>query len=134
MQQIYSIYSINKFTPMLKCEINKVALQLYWNYNLALVLSCKFAVYFQNIFLQEHLWRTTSDYSRSIFRILSHIYDEAYWRKQLTAFSSVLSSFLCFQNKKLYTLFVKCSVFVKIISFKNLLQTSLKSLFKNIAI
>ena len=44
MQQIY------RGTPMLKCNFNKVALQLYWNYTSALVFSSKFALYFQNTF------------------------------------------------------------------------------------
>ena len=51
MQQIYSR------TPMPKCDFNKVAKQVS-----ALVFSCKFAVYFQNIFSQEHLWRAGSKF------------------------------------------------------------------------
>ena len=35
-------------TPMLKCDFNKIALQLYWNHTSAWAFSCKFAVYFQN--------------------------------------------------------------------------------------
>ena len=42
---------------MPKCDFNKVALQLYWNHISAWVFSCKFAAYFQNTFLQQHLWR-----------------------------------------------------------------------------
>ena len=37
-------------TAMPKCDFNKVAQQLYWNRTSARVLSCKFAVYFQNTF------------------------------------------------------------------------------------
>ena len=37
------------------------AKQLYWNQTLAWVFSCKSAEYFQNIFLQEHLWRVASE-------------------------------------------------------------------------
>ena len=48
MQQIY------RRTPMPKCDLNKVALQLYWNHTSAWVLACKFA------FSWEHLWRATS--------------------------------------------------------------------------
>ena len=43
-QQIY------RKTPMPKCNFNKVAKQLYWNQFSAWVMSCKFAVYFQNTF------------------------------------------------------------------------------------
>ena len=42
MQQIYWR------TPMPKCDLNRVTLQLYWNHTLAFVFSCKFAAYFQN--------------------------------------------------------------------------------------
>ena len=43
----------SKFTgehQMLKCDFNKVALQLYWNHTSAWVFPCKFAAYFQNAF------------------------------------------------------------------------------------
>ena len=33
---------------MPKCDFNKVAKNLYWNYTSAWVFSCKFAAYFQN--------------------------------------------------------------------------------------
>ena len=36
---------------MQKRDFNEVASQLYWNHISALVYSCKFAVYAQNIFL-----------------------------------------------------------------------------------
>ena len=45
---------------MPKCDLNKVAKQLYWNRTSAWVFSCKFAAYFQNTFLFEHLWRAAS--------------------------------------------------------------------------
>ena len=45
---------------MQKCNFNKVALQVYYNYIFAWVFFCKFAGYFQNTFLQEHLWRDAS--------------------------------------------------------------------------
>ena len=54
MQQIY------RRTPMLKYDFNKLAKQLYWNHTSAWVLSCKFAIYFQNIFLWEHVWKAAS--------------------------------------------------------------------------
>ena len=38
-------------TPMPKCDINKVASQLYWNHTSKSVFPCKFASYFQNTFL-----------------------------------------------------------------------------------
>ena len=44
MQQIY------RRTPMQKCDFNKVAKQ----YGLA--------AYFENIFSEEHLWTTASDF------------------------------------------------------------------------
>ena len=34
-----------------------VAKQLYWHHTSARLFSCKFAAYFQNTFLSEHLWR-----------------------------------------------------------------------------
>ena len=45
MQQIY------RRIPMPKCDFNKVAKQLYWNHTSAWVFPCKFATYFENIFL-----------------------------------------------------------------------------------
>ena len=50
MQQIY------RRTPMLKCDFNKVARQLYCNRTLTLLFPCTFAAYFQNTFFQEHFW------------------------------------------------------------------------------
>ena len=50
MQQIY------RRKPMPKRNFNKVANQVYWNNPSAWVFSCKFAVCFQNTFIQEHLW------------------------------------------------------------------------------
>ena len=58
MQQIY------RRTPMLKCDFNKVALQLYWNGTSAWVFSCKFAVCFQNTFFKEYLWVAASVHPR----------------------------------------------------------------------
>ena len=55
MQQIY------RRTSMLKCDLNKVALQLYRNHTLAQLFSCKFAAYFQNTFSQEHLQRAAPE-------------------------------------------------------------------------
>ena len=52
---------IYRRTSTLKCDFNKVALQLYWNYTSAWMFSCKFAAYFQNSFSQKHLWVTASD-------------------------------------------------------------------------
>ena len=58
MQQIY------RRAPVLKCDFNKIALQLNWNHTSAWVFSCKFAAYFQNTFSWEHLWRTASVFVR----------------------------------------------------------------------
>ena len=52
-----NIQQIYRTTPMPKCDFNKVAKKLYWNRTSALVFSCKFAEYFQNIFLLEQLWK-----------------------------------------------------------------------------
>ena len=54
MQQIY------RRTSMPKCNFNKVTKQLYWNHYSAWVFSCKFGVYFQNLFSREQLWRAAS--------------------------------------------------------------------------
>ena len=43
MQEIY------RRTPMPKCDLNKVAKQLYWNRTSAWLFSCKFAAYFPRI-------------------------------------------------------------------------------------
>ena len=58
MQQIY------RRAPVLKCDFNKIALQLNWNHTSAWVFSCKFAAYFQNTSSWEHLWRTASVFVR----------------------------------------------------------------------
>ena len=49
MQQIY------RRTLMLKCDFNKVTKQLCWNHTSVLVISFKFAAYFQNTFIYKHL-------------------------------------------------------------------------------
>ena len=54
MQQIY------RKAPMLKCDFNKVALQIYQNHASVWVFSCKFAAYFQNTFSEEHPWAAAS--------------------------------------------------------------------------
>ena len=46
---------------MPKCDLNKVAKQLYLNRTSAWVFSCKFAAYFQNTFSMEHLWVAASE-------------------------------------------------------------------------
>ena len=51
-------------TLMPKCDFSKVV-QFYWNHTSAWVFSYIFAAYFQNIFLQEHLWMATSEKSTS---------------------------------------------------------------------
>ena len=52
MQQLY------RRTPMPKCDLNKVVLQLYWNHTSAWVFTYKFAAYFQNTYTSEgNFWR-----------------------------------------------------------------------------
>ena len=55
MQQTYRI------TPMQKCDFNKSVKRLHWNHTSVFVFPCKFAAYFQNTFLYEHLWMAPSD-------------------------------------------------------------------------
>ena len=54
MQQIYM------GTLMLKCDLNKVSKQFYWNRTSARMFSPKFAAYFQNTFSQKRLWTAAS--------------------------------------------------------------------------
>ena len=54
MQKIY------RRTPVPTCDLNKVALQLYWNHTSTWVFSRKFPVYFQNTFSSENLWVAAS--------------------------------------------------------------------------
>ena len=49
-----NMLQIYRRTPM-SCNFNKVAKQLYWNHFSTWVFSSRFAAYFQNTFLQEHL-------------------------------------------------------------------------------
>ena len=45
-----NIQQIYRRMPMPKCNLNKVALQLYWNHTSVWLFSWKFAAYFQNTF------------------------------------------------------------------------------------
>ena len=45
-----NVLRIYMSTPTPKCDLNKIALQLYWNHRLAWAFSCKFPAYFQNTF------------------------------------------------------------------------------------
>ena len=58
---------------MPKCDINKVARQLYGNHTSTWVFSCKFATYFQNTFSQEHRWRAASETTRIKFSKLQRL-------------------------------------------------------------
>ena len=58
---------------MPKCDINKVARQLYGNHTSTWVFSCKFATYFQNTFSQEHLWRAASETTKIKFSKLQRL-------------------------------------------------------------
>ena len=40
--------------------LNKVVMQLHWNHTSALMLSCKYAEYFQTNFVQEHVQENVS--------------------------------------------------------------------------
>ena len=52
MQQIY------RKARAKKCDFNNVAKQFCWNLTSAWVFSCKFANYFENMFLEENFWET----------------------------------------------------------------------------
>ena len=56
-----NVQKILRRTPMPKCDFSKIAKQLYWNLTSAWVFSCKFAAYFQNTFVWDHLWVATSE-------------------------------------------------------------------------
>ena len=60
--EIWSQFTVEH--PCRSATSNKVALQLYWNRTSACVFSCKFAACFQNIFLEEHLWKTVSGFTK----------------------------------------------------------------------
>ena len=47
---------------MPKCDFNKVSLEFYGYHALVWMFFCKFAAYFQNTFLEEHLLMATSVY------------------------------------------------------------------------
>ena len=48
-------------THMWKCDVNKIAMQLYWNHTFALLFSCKSVVCLQNTLFEEHLWMTACE-------------------------------------------------------------------------
>ena len=50
--------------PVLKSDFNKVAKQLYLKLTLALVFSCKYAVYFQNTFTLSEVRQITLEYAQ----------------------------------------------------------------------
>ena len=58
---------IHRRTAMPKCNVNKVAKQLYWNRASAWVLSCKFVAYFQNTFSYKK--KTSKDLKKEIVGI-----------------------------------------------------------------
>ena len=62
-----NIQQIYRRKPMLKCDFNKVAKQLYWNYTSARVLSCKFS---EHLFI-EHLWMAAPEFSQCLFLVFS---------------------------------------------------------------
>ena len=69
-----NMQQINRRTPMSKYNFNEVSLQLYWNRTLAWMFSCKFTAYYQNTFLQVHLWGAASvhvNYMQNYFQLFS---------------------------------------------------------------
>ena len=77
-----NMQQIHRRTPMPKCDVNLVALQLYWNRTSAWVFSCKFVVYFQNTFFYEHLWAAASYLSIKTTEIVKRSYE--YWSSIVT--------------------------------------------------
>ena len=59
-------------TTMWKYDFNKVALQLCLNRTSVWVSWCKFAVYFQNTFISEHLRRDASDHKLNLIKTNVH--------------------------------------------------------------
>ena len=55
---MFSAYALQMYrrTHIWKCDVNKVAMQLYWNHAFALLFSCKSAVCLQNTLFEEPLW------------------------------------------------------------------------------
>ena len=78
---------------MLKCEINKVAKQLYWNHTSAWEFSCIFASYFQNTFSYEHVWSAAS-----ILPYFCKLFQVSWYIKELILFLSILFLFSLFQT------------------------------------
>ena len=66
MQQIY------RRTPTPKCDFNKVA--LLKSHLSAWVFSCKFAAYFQNTFLYEHIWRAGFEWTYFLQNVVKQIF------------------------------------------------------------
>ena len=77
MQQIY------RRPPMPKCDINKVALQFYWNHTSTRVFSCKFSAYFQNTFSNSTYggWLLNAKGNFFLFSILSKINKSLRWSR-----------------------------------------------------
>ena len=70
---------------MPRCYSNKIAKQLYSNRTLAWVLSCKFALCFQNTFSSEHLWRAAAVHDIFvIYRIWIYLtsFKKKLWRRR----------------------------------------------------
>ena len=96
-----SIKLLYRRTPVSKCDLNKIAKQLYWNRTSAWVFSCKFALYFQSNLSQEHLWVPACEnklellyllvswkcYSTMSFRsLIENFYKKWQWKNLITFF------------------------------------------------
>ena len=75
---------------MPKCNINKTALQLYWNHTSAWLFSCDFAAYFQNTFSSEHPWRAVSVSSQKILILGDYLFGCPNFGRAEVATGSVL--------------------------------------------
>ena len=60
---------------MLKCDFNKVAMQLFWGHNLTWVFSCEFPPNSQDISLWENLPRDTFVFWKGIIIFIVHSKD-----------------------------------------------------------
>ena len=77
-----NIQQIYRRIPMPKCDLNKVAKELYWNGTSAWLFSCKFAAYSQNIFSKNtsgglilrltftFAWSTSTNRKVAVFYLL----------------------------------------------------------------
>ena len=82
------MHQIYRRTAMPRCDFNKVALQLYWNYTSAWVFSCKF-VFSEHLFLRTALdgcfcyYQQTNHitFGNSLFKSFSISVTSLWWQK-----------------------------------------------------